>query len=147
MTQTELTKVYHSVTRAIIEFCAPVYSGMLTGEQVNRLEKMQEKCLKIIYGHELCYEKLLEKSGLDTLQVRRKTLCVNFAKKCADYARFASWFPPHSYNCDMVLRSRPTFQENLATTNRRYNSPVYYLRRLLNEDCAQNPRVPEGVPP
>ena len=75
-----------------------------------------------------------EKAGIPLLSERRKNACKVFATKCAASERFGKWFP---------LREEPVrgrregtayrvYQEFSARTDRLYNSPLYYMRRLLN---------------
>ena len=129
----ELAQVYKSTLRSIVEFCSPVYSSMLTAGQEKRLEDIQAKATRIIFGPEKSREERLKEADLEPLSQRRKNRCAKFAKKCIDLERYGHWFPPHQNNCQMQLRTKPRVQELQATTHRRYSSPLFYLRRIMNE--------------
>ena len=66
---------------------------MLTGDQSDRLESLQIKALKTIYGWDRSYTEILETSGISTLKDRRERLFTNFAEKCCRDPRFQHWFP------------------------------------------------------
>ena len=72
MTEDELLQVYSTVVHPSVEFCAASYHSMLTIGQAQRLENLQKKTLKMIYGYHLSYDQLLEQSGLMPLQGRRE---------------------------------------------------------------------------
>jgi hypothetical protein len=77
-----------------------------------------------------------EKAGVERLTVRRETLCKKFAEKAVKNERFsARWFPVKDTNENTpVLRktSSRKYVEYNARTERRYNSPLFFMRRLLN---------------
>ena len=132
----EMIQVYNSTIRSIIEFCSPVYSSMLTAGQSNRLENLQAKVTRIVFGSDQTREERLTLAGLCPLQERRVARCRKFANKCLDSDRFKHWFLPHENTCSMRLRKTLNVQEYQALTNRRYNSPLFYLRRVLNDPAA-----------
>ena len=97
-----LLKVYTVMLRPFLEYCAPVFNSMLTCEQIDRLERQQKRVLKIIYGFNLSYNELLEKSNLPPLSVRREEACSSFAEKLVASERFNQLFPKNDYPEDMV---------------------------------------------
>ena len=136
LSEQELLDVYKSVVRSVIEFSAVVYHSMLTIEQSKSLERLQMQSLKCIYGVQYSYRKLLEITGLETLEERRIQACDNFARKCLD-SRFSHWFPRRERR--EGLRRGKTFKEEYARTNRMKNTPIYYMRRRLNYLAETNP--------
>ena len=121
--------------RPFLEYCAPVFDPMLTQEQIVLIERQQKRALKIIYGFGQTYEELLQKSGISSLEDRRKETTLNFSRKLAESERFGHLFPKCTYPENMVeLRNRKTYQEDFARSARLFNSPLYTMRRLLNED-------------
>ena len=132
----KLVLVYCSMLRAIIEFCQVIYHSMLTEEQNNNIEKLQKMALQIIYGFGISYAELLEKSGLETLQVRRERAFLKFAITLSGSARYSHWFP----ECDnsVNLRRGNRYQEHYARTSRLYKSPLFSMRRLLNKEENNN---------
>ena len=77
------------------------------------------------------YEDALKKLNLDTLKVRRKKLCLKFARKAAKNERFKHWFPKKS---SLNTRSKDIYIEPNAKTKRYSNSSIPHMIRLLNED-------------
>jgi hypothetical protein len=127
----ELVEVYQSLVRSVTEYCSVVYHSLLTDEQAKALERTQFQALKCIYGYSInSYRQLLEKSGLQTLQERRLAAVDRFTDKCLQ-GRFAGWFPPNS--AARETRGRRPYLEKYATCERLKNSPLYYMRRRLNQ--------------
>ena len=129
--EADLLKVYTTMIRPVIEYSSVIYHPMLTGEQTRDIEKIQSRALKNIYGHVYSYARLLELSGLETLEERRRKACLKFALKTANNGRFSAWFP-------MRRKSKRRgdaleYAEQNARTDRRMNSPLYYYRRILND--------------
>jgi hypothetical protein len=129
--ENELVAVYKSLVRSVIEYCSVVYHSMLTSEQSIKIERLQLQALKCIYGIDISYAKMLAKSGLERLDSRRTAACRKFALKCVASDRFSNWFPLN----EDVRRTRKTktYREDFARCDRLRNSPIYYMRRLLND--------------
>jgi uncharacterized protein YbjQ (UPF0145 family) len=75
LSEEELLRVYTSSVKSVVEFTSVVYHSMLTKEQSNELERLQMQALKCIYGLQFSYQKLLEKTGLKSLEERRIEAC------------------------------------------------------------------------
>ena len=130
--QADLLKVYKSVILPCHDYCSNVYHSSLTLSQTVVLERLQVKALKAIYGYEPSYRELIEKSGLTTLRARREARELAFARKCATSDRFAWWFPLHEAVRD--TRAQARYKEEFARCVRCYNSPIYSMRRRLNNE-------------
>ena len=126
----DLLKVYKSVILPCHDYCSVVYHSSLTLAQSDQLERLQAQALKSIYGYELSYRALLQITGLKTLKGRREARCEKFAVKAAANPRYAAWFPRQIPG--RVLRERPPYQQLQAKTTRLFNSPLFDLRRRLN---------------
>ena len=137
-----LTNVYCSMLRSIIEFCNVVYHSMLTEEMNLEIERVQKMALKIIYGFNLSYEKLLKKSGLSTLKTRRESAFLKFANTLANNQRYTDWFPTAD-QLNYSLRTNKKYSEFYARTNRLYTSPLYTMRRVLNTGNEDNEETTE----
>ena len=107
-----------------------VYHSQLNKYQVNLLENIQKRTLRAIYGYELSYAKLLNKSELSTLEERRVKAFERFTTKTLKNKKYESWLPLKENI--RTNRTTSTFKEEFAAGNRLYNSPVYTMRRLLN---------------
>jgi hypothetical protein len=131
LTQDELLRVYCSTIRSVVEFCSVVYGPLLTQAQSESLERLQSQCLKIIYGFDRSYASLLQTTQLETLKDRRRGASLKFARKCLG-SQYSHWFPLN----DPARRTRntKTYKEEYARCNRLRNTPIFYMRRLLNEE-------------
>jgi hypothetical protein len=135
-TSEELVAVYQSLVRSVIEFCSVVYHSLLTDEQSKSLERLQLQALKCIYGYAgESYRSLLEKAGLEKLETRRLAAIDRFTDKCLKN-RFASWFP-HTRGRRSGRTCRP-YEEKYACCDRLRDSPLYFMRRRLNDRAEQS---------
>ena len=130
-TEKELLKAYTTMLRPVVEYSSVIYHPMLSAKQANDLERLQACALKNVFGYVYSYRKLLELSGLQSLQDRRIQSCRKFAQKTANNSRFSAWFPKR--RTGGRRRTDLEYVEQNARTDRRKNSPLFYYRRLLNE--------------
>lgn len=134
-TEEDLLTVYKSMMRPIVEYCSPAWGSMLSQDQVEKLERHQTQALKHIYGIGLSAEKMRCRADLKTLQERREEAAVKFAKKAEKNPRFRHWFAerpaPTRGRRDSAAYRR--LEEDRFRTERHMNSPLNYLRRLLNQ--------------
>ena len=70
------------------------------------------------------------------MEERRKQAFDNFIIKSSQSERFKQWFPENA--SDINLRNPKMYREDYARTQRLYNSPIYSMRRELNEDNLEN---------
>ena len=82
-----------SIIRSTLDYASVTYHSMLTGEHNKEIERLQRTCLRIIFGWDKPYEVLLEENALETLDIRRKRMTLNFAHKCTERHIFRDWFP------------------------------------------------------
>ena len=130
LSKPDLLRVYQSIILPCHDYCSVVYHSSLTSLQSDQLERLQSQALKSIYGYEHSYRSLLELTGLKTLRDRREARCNRFAVKAASNPRYSRWFPRAEQQ--RALRRRPQFAEFRARTQRLYSSPIFDLRRRLN---------------
>ena len=103
----------------------------MTKHQNNLLEHVQKRALRTIYGYEKNYEELLQESGLELLEERRKKNFAKFAEKTLKNPRYSQrWFPQR----ELVRVNRHTspYLEEKANGNRLFCSPIFAMRRHLN---------------
>ena len=130
-----LLDIYKVMLRPHLEYCSPVFSPMLTKEQSDNLERQQRRAIKIIFGFDIDYNDLVIKKNVGTLADRRTLACGAFAQKLVASKRFEELFPLNSYREEMAeLRSLKKYKEYNATTNRLYRSPLFSMRRFLNDN-------------
>ena len=91
------------------------------------------RALKAVYGWNISYEKILEKSGISTLKTRREEIFLRFAHKCSKDTRFSHWFPP-ALVTGHETRKRDRFAERRVRTERLRKSPVMTMIRELNKE-------------
>jgi hypothetical protein len=124
----ELVKVYCSVIRPCIEYCSVVYHSMLTQEQEEALEHLQQQALKCIYGYSQSYRVQKERAEIQSLKERREEAVEKFALKSVG-GKYSSWFPPRDTR---LVRNGNRYREDYARCDRLKNSPLFYMRRVLN---------------
>jgi hypothetical protein len=112
-----------------------VYHPLLTKEQAATIEKLQAQALKCIYGFGKSYATMLEMSGLTCLEERREEAFLKFARKTSE-GRFKNWFPKRPNT--RSLRDQKTYIEQYARCDRLYKSPIFAMRRLLNDSENRN---------
>ena len=72
----------------VLEFGVPVWNSGLTVEETSDIERVQKSFLHIVLGHMyLDYESALIRTDLETLQSRRKALCLKFARKASKHGK------------------------------------------------------------
>ena len=130
----KLKTIYTSNIRSVLEYTCNTYHSQLNRGQINLIERAQKRCLKIIYGYTKSYVELLNESGLETMEARRVRLFEKFTKKTADNPKYNAWFPQK--DCIRDTRKPRPYVEERATSQRLYRSPIYAMRRLLNDEPA-----------
>ena len=66
----------------MLEYSCVVWHSSITEEEIRSIERVQKTALRIILGEDYSdYSSALEITGLSTLNERRTTLSLNFAKK------------------------------------------------------------------
>lgn len=119
--------------------CSNVTFGpMISRYDSNRLENLQKKCLRNIYGYGIKYKELLDMSGLETLEERRSKALLNFANKAVTNPQFKDWFP---LNTNRAGRHGKKYAELFAKSDRLYKSPLFTMRRLLNETPSNDKKL------
>ena len=132
MSSEDLKKIYLSTIRPVLNFVAPTYHPLLNMQQCNQLEALQKRAAKIIYGFSRSYSEIISSGDLETLESRRETLCLSFAKKTSSNPLFKDWFPERAHSGHdtrhpekyLVIKSR---------TERMKRNPVNYMRTILNK--------------
>ena len=132
MSQEDLLLTYKSVLRPIIEFASPTYGPMLTEEMSTNIEQLQLRAMKIVYGNCVSYRTVLNMTNVELLSTRREKAIERFAVKTSLNPRFSNrWFPLNE-NIHHDIRHPKRYREFNCKTSRLYNSPLYHMRRVLN---------------
>jgi len=134
-TQDELTIVYKSYLRPVLEYAAVVWHPSITSKQSNDIERIQKRACKTILGFNYTsYNDAVTSCNLNYLDSRREELSLKFAKDLSSNVRTKHLIPPtrlemHGRN----LRNSSAISQIKVRTSRFYNSPVPYFIRLLNQ--------------
>ena len=134
LSTSELIKVYKTCIRPCAEYASVVLHPMMTAEQSDMLESQQTQALRNIYGFGVSAARMRAKSGLETLRARRVNACTRFAGSLTKSPRFSHWVERRQVS-NYPRRGAAVYGDYIerpAKTDRCYNSPLYYYRRLLN---------------
>ena len=116
----------------ILEYTSVTYHKMLTRQMAGELERAQSRALKIVYGKEESCARLLVHFNLSTLKERRGEAFKKFTLRASRNPRITDkWFPlktPGQY----PTRGREVYLEERAATDKLLNSPLFQMRKLLN---------------
>ena len=130
----DLIEIYILFIRSILEQSATVWHSGLTADNRNDIERVQKSAVKIIMKNKYNgYRKALAHLGLESLENRRKELCLNFAKKCLINKKVKHMFPENGKSHEMNTRNAEKFKVQFANTERLKKSPIIYMQNLLNE--------------
>ena len=132
MSSEDMLYLYKSLIRPVADFASVTYHTMLNQGQSDRLEKLQKRALKIVYGTSLTTEELLSVSGVNLLHDRREEMFLKFAMKVKDNERINKKWLPLASESVHDTRNKQTYKEITARTERLKNSPIFAMRRLLN---------------
>ena len=131
-----LIQIYKTFIRCNLEFSSNVWHSSLTEENREDLERVQKAALKVILKKDyLSYEDALKVTNLQSLDDRRKTIAMRFAKNCLKNENFSKLFPLSNSRHGMKVRDPLKYKIKKANTERYKKSSVIYMQRLLNEDC------------
>ena len=102
----------------------------------DKLEQIQRRAVRIIYGKGTDVDQLVQDGTIETLGQRRERACLNFARKASSSERFGeAWFPRNDNGREVRNGTRRTFIEGRCRTERGRNNPLQFMIRLLNEQA------------
>ena len=79
----DLKRIYIMQVRSKLEQSAVLWHFGLSDKNRTKLERVQKSALKVILGKRyITYSDALKKLNIETLEERRRSLCLKFAKKC-----------------------------------------------------------------
>ena len=91
-----------------------------------------------MFGYNKSYDALLAESALETLKDRRAKPLAKFLDKSIKNPDYEDLFP-RSLSERSSARTGKKYQEYFARTQRLYNSPIFTMRRLLNNTMNDPP--------
>ena len=102
------------------------HSSLTLGEE-KELERVQKVALRLILGNDYQdYDQARSITAIQTLNERRKQLCLKFAKKSVKNGSLKDLFQPNTDS------HHEKFHVTFAKTDRLKNSAVPFMQRLLN---------------
>ena len=131
----DLLRAYNTLVRPTVEYAVPTYHPMLNQSMRDEIEGIQKRACRVIFGWDCDYDVLVDSGRVEALDSRREKLTMNFARKAEKNPRFEHWFEKSVP--ERTLRKQSTYVEKFARTERLRNSPLYYMRRAMNNDANQ----------
>jgi hypothetical protein len=123
----------------VLEQSCVLWSTTLTQENVEDLERTQKSFSKLVLKEKyLNYENALLWLNLDSLQTRRKNLCLKFAQTGIKNKKLNDLFPVNDKVHGMKTRDDEKFKVNFANTGRLQNSSIISMQNILNENEKNN---------
>ena len=117
--------------RSVLESNCVVFHSMLTQDDNNDIERLQKIVFKIILDFRYSdYHQACLLLNVQSLQLRRVKLSLNFGIKCSESVKFKNMFMKNTHTS---IRNPDLFDVPLAKTSRYFNSPLLYITRLLND--------------
>ena len=131
----DLKAIYFSKIRSKLEYASSVWNSGLSQKNINDIERIQRSVAKIILKERYStYSKALKDLRIDSLEIRRKKLSLNLAKKCTKNDRMKQLFPLNKSKHNMKKRNHIKYKVNYARTERYRKSPIVYMQNLLNDN-------------
>ena len=132
--------------RSKLEQSAVLWHFGLSDKNRAKLERVQKSALKVILGKRYTtYSEALEKLNIESLEDRRKSLCLKFAKKCLQVEKLKKLFPRNIKNHKMSKRSSEKFKVNRSLTQRYRNSAIPQMQRMLNLHEKQRQKIMKEI--
>ena len=130
-----LKHIYKTFIRCNLEFSSTVWHSSLTQADRQDLERIQKAAVKVILKNDYeSYEQALGLLKIESLDQRRETMALKFAKNSLKNHNFSKLFPLKMANHQMKVRNSEKYVVNTSKTKRYQESAVPYLQGLLNRD-------------
>ena len=137
MDSENLLKVYRTILLPSIEYCSEIYDSLIPEYLSAKLEQMQKRAMKIVFGWTVDYSALVEDGTIETLKSRRTRACLCFANRALANHRFGDrWFPRNRTEREARESTRRPYLERRARTERMKNNPIQHMIRLLNQQSS-----------
>ena len=122
----DIVTVYCSLIRPVLEYASQVWHCGLTRTLSDEIERVQRRCLHIIYP-QLSYSDALVVSGLQLLSVRRENAVIKLFNEIKNPAHVLHYLLPiKPRRSGSVTRDKYPFELKFGKTSRRAHSLIYY---------------------
>ena len=119
--------------RSVLEYAAPVFTSMLTQQNIDDIERVQKIVLKTILDEQYSsYNQACQHIHTTSLQHRREHLSLRFALSCLKSPQHKHLFKERNTS-SQTLRNIKSFEEPFCHSERYFSSPLPYLTRILTE--------------
>ena len=99
------------------------------------MERVQKAAVRVIMGSDYTsYKNDLRKLRLVTLEKRRESLCLKFAKKCIQSEKLKDLFPLQKSKHPMKKIYETKYKTKMVKTKRYKQFALPFMRKLLNEE-------------
>ena len=103
------------------------------------MERTQKTFAKLVLREKYKnYEDALLNLNLDSLEVRRRNLCLKFAQTGIKHKTLDDLFPINEKLHSMKTRDENKYKVNFANTNRFKNSSIITMQNMLNANEKEN---------
>ena len=134
-THSEMVHLWTVFCRSVLEQSCAVWHSSLTQENTDDLERTQKSFCKIVLQENYTtYESALLKLDLETLQERRESLQLKFAKSGIKYEKLSDLLPETKRISKTETRNQENFKVDFANTERLKRSSIITMQRQLNTD-------------
>ena len=131
----ELKDIYLTYIRSIAEQSAVVWHSSLSGKNRKDLERIQKVAVRLIMGKNYKnYSHSLNALNLDSLNKRRRNLCLRLAKNCLRNEKMKNLFPIRKSKHSMKKRNERKFQSKIINSKRYEKSALPFMTKLLNHE-------------
>ena len=124
--------------RSVLEYSAPIFTSMMSNENILDIERIQKIALKIILSERFTdYSTACKILNVTSLEQRRLDLSLSFALKCIKSPQHKHLFKQKK-SPYYSLRNLKSFEEPFCHTERYRSSPLPFLIRLVNNHFKQS---------
>ena len=130
-----MVDLWKTYCRSILKQSAVVWGPSLTEQNKYNLERTQKSFAKFILKSKYeDYEDSLIQLNLETLEERRQSLTLKFAKDCIKNEKFKYMFPENKYPDKLTTRYQEKYKVPFANTVRMKNSSIVHMINQLNQE-------------
>ena len=138
----DLKCIYLTFVRSILEKSAVVWHSSLNNRNRKDLERVQKAAVRVIMGKSYTtYKNGLKELNIESLENRRKFLCLKFAKNCLKNEKLKDMFKYKNTKHLMKKRKEEKYEIKFAKTKRYKQSSLPYMTKLLNDENATNMKI------
>ena len=112
----DLKRIYIMQVRSKLEQSSVLWHFGLSEKNRAKLERVQKSALRVILGKRYTtYSDALDKLNIESLEDRRRSLCLKFAKKCLQVEKLKKMFPKNVKKHKMLKRGSEVFKQFFDT--------------------------------